>query len=319
MKKILYVVHRYAPYSGGSENYVRDMAEETLTRGHQVAVFTGEHKGDWNGIRVTSDANILLEQWDLIVVHGGDVGLQNFVLSNASKIPNPIMYLLILPSESPVCVNALKDVKYIGCSTLADWRHVEKYNVQDKSVQVSHGIDTKISMGQPGFKAKYGINKKMFLSCGGYWPNKAHSELADMFNRIKLDDALLVVTGYDNRNRLMPPDTDWVRSFLIDSREDVMSAISEADLYLLHSYSEGFGLVLLESMLNNTPWAARHIAGAETMENQGFTYRNDEELEAYIRNFENVRPTPEQIEKRKSYLLKNNTIQKTVDEILSVL
>jgi len=36
MKKILYVVHRYAPYPGGSENYVRDMAEETLRRGHDV-------------------------------------------------------------------------------------------------------------------------------------------------------------------------------------------------------------------------------------------------------------------------------------------
>jgi len=40
MKKILYVVHRYAPYPGGSENYVRDMAEETLRRGHDVTVFT---------------------------------------------------------------------------------------------------------------------------------------------------------------------------------------------------------------------------------------------------------------------------------------
>ena len=74
-KRILYVVHRYAPFPGGSENYVRDMAEETLFRGHEVAVFAGEHKGDHNGIRVTTDTAIFGEKWDLVVVHGGDVPL----------------------------------------------------------------------------------------------------------------------------------------------------------------------------------------------------------------------------------------------------
>ena len=46
MAKILYVVHRYAPYPGGSENYVRDMAEETVSRGHDVTELACEHKGD---------------------------------------------------------------------------------------------------------------------------------------------------------------------------------------------------------------------------------------------------------------------------------
>jgi len=72
MKRLLFVVHRYAPYPGGSENYVRDMAEECVSRGHEVWVFTGEHKGDLNGVRVTSDANILGQIFDLIIVHGGD-------------------------------------------------------------------------------------------------------------------------------------------------------------------------------------------------------------------------------------------------------
>ena len=70
MAKILYVVHRYAPYPGGSENYVRDMAEETVRRGHDVTVLAGEHKGDLNGVKVTRNFQIMgSELFDLIVVH----------------------------------------------------------------------------------------------------------------------------------------------------------------------------------------------------------------------------------------------------------
>ena len=126
MKKILYVVHRYAPYPGGSENYVRDMAEETLSRGHQVAVFTGEHKGNWNGVHVTSDPQILMQPWDLIVVHGGNVPLQDLVLNNIKNIPSPVMFLLIRPSTTMTYFNGMQDAKYIACSTQEDWQFVEQ-------------------------------------------------------------------------------------------------------------------------------------------------------------------------------------------------
>jgi glycosyltransferase involved in cell wall biosynthesis len=154
MKRILYVVHRYAPYPGGSENYVRDMAEETAGRGHEVAVFTAEHKGDWNGIRVSGDPQILLENWDLIVVHGSGVSAQDFVHQNSSVIPSDILYMLILPSHAPLSLQALKNSKYVGCSSLADWEHVEKYGVSNKSVEIRHSINPKISIGKPGFKEK---------------------------------------------------------------------------------------------------------------------------------------------------------------------
>jgi glycosyltransferase involved in cell wall biosynthesis len=316
--RICYVVHRYAPFPGGSENYVRDMAEETLKREHEVAVFAGEHQGDLNGVRVSSDVNMLMEKWDLIVVHGADVYLQNFVLQNTKNIPSPIMYMLILPSKMPVPLQALKDVKYIACSTNADWAHVEKYGVKDKAVFVPHGINYKNSLATLGFKEKYGIKQtKMFLSCGGYWLNKAMGELSDIFNDMKLEDSVLVLTGYDNRSNLMPKETEWVKPFLIEDRTDVMSAIKEADLYILHSYSEGFGLVLLESMLNTTPWAARHIAGAATMHNSGFTYNTNEELKSYLQSYKGV-----DFDKRVSnmdFVLDNHLISNTVDGILSVV
>ena len=139
MAKICFVVHRYAPFPGGSEYYVQQMAEECVQRHHDVTVLAGEHKGHLNGVRLTSDANDLLNK-DLIVVHGGDVNVQNFVLTNAKQINSPILYMLIKPSESNICLQALQDVKFIGCSAPEDWEHVKKFGVESKSHKVIHGV-----------------------------------------------------------------------------------------------------------------------------------------------------------------------------------
>lgn len=320
-KRILYCVHRYAPHPGGSENYVRDMAEETLRQGHYAAVFTGpDHKGDLNGIRVTSNEAILTEPWDLIVVHGGDVGLQNFVLKNADNpaLGGPVLYLLILPSGSPSCVDALAKAQYIGCSTLADWRHVESHAVRSKAVKVRHGINQETSVGVSGFRQKHNIRTKyMFLSSGGFWPNKAFGDLVEVFNFIHRNDVTLVLTGYDNRHGLMPADTEHVRSFLLDDRIEMLSALKDADLYILNSTSEGFGLVLLESMLNLTPWVARRIAGAETMQDYGHTYTDRQGLEEYLRTFNGG--VPADAITAQYYVQASHLIQHTVEDILKVL
>ena len=314
--RLLFAVHRYAPFPGGSEYYVQAMAEEALSRGHEVAVFAGEHQGDYNGINVTSDPQILGWPWDLIIVHGGDVGLQNFVLSNATRIPSPMLYMLILPSNSDVCVQALKESTYLGWSTPDDVNHIRKHGQSDKAKRVRHGIKLTDSLGKPGFKAKHGITQRMFLSCGGYWPNKKMRELAEVFKRAELEDAVLVTCGYDNRMDLMPTASDNIIPLLIDDKADVLSAISEADCYLMHSNQEGFGLVILESMLNETPWISRQIAGAAMLNKFGQTYQTDGQLINLLKNFD---PIVYDLPAAKKYILDNHTISSTVDDIEAVV
>lgn len=316
MSKILFVVHRYYPFPGGSEYYTQAMAEECLSRGHTVAVLTGEHQGDQNGVSVTSDANILMQKWDLIVVHGADVAVQNFVLSNAKAIPNPILYMIILASGSPTSVQALKDCAYIGWCTHEDVNYIKTHGVEHKAFQIRYGIKHQPSIGKPGFKNKYNIQGTMFLSCGGYWPNKAMKELAKIFENAQIPDAVLVTTGYDNRSNLMPDRSERVIPLLIDDKQDVISAISEADCYLMHSYIEGFGLVLLESMLNRTPWIARHGSGAALLKNWGKTYTTDQELTDLLLNFKN---TTWDLDGAQKYVLNNHLISNTVDDIERVI
>lgn len=318
MAKIVYVVHRYAPFPGGSENYVRDMAEETLSRGHEVIVFAGEHKGDHNGVRVTSDPAIFNENIDLVVVHGGDVGWQDNLLVQCEKLRAPVLFMMIIPSESPVYQFARDRVKFIGCSTKEDWSYVREHGLWPKAVEVRHGIDPKISTGGFGFRQKYGIKTElMFLSCGGYWHNKRMQELVDLFNKVGRYDITLVTTGYDNRFGIKPEDSQFVKNLLIDNRDDVMSAIREADLYIMHSDREGFGLVLLESMLNHTPWAARDLAGARLMRDFGFVYDNDEELLKYMKEFKPVMQY--KLDDAYEMVTMNHMIKNTVDDILELL
>mgnify|MGYP003345684677 CR=1 FL=1 len=316
MKKLLYVVHRYAPFPGGSENYVRDLAEESYRQGHDVTVFTGQHKGDLNGVKVTSDPSILNLDFDLIIVHGGDVGIQNYVLQNVNKIKTPILYLLILPSKSDICLNALKEVKYIGCSTQEDWEHIKKYNVLEKGVQISHSINPNISIGINGFKEKFSIKtSKMFLSSGGFWSHKGMEELCDLFNRLPIKDTTLVLTGYQNPH-LKPKENEKVKVLLLEDRQDVLNAIKESDLYILNSHEEGFGLVLLESMCNKTAWIARNIAGAKLMKDYGHVYEQPRELMKYLVNF---KKDEEKINVSYKYFLKNHTIDITVKQIVGIL
>jgi len=283
--RLLFVVHRYAPFPGGSEIYVQAMAEASRDRGHNVAVFAGEHQGTYNGIPVSSDTGILLQNWDLIIVHGGDVSVQNFVLTNAARIPSPILYLLVLPSDSKECLDGLQNCALLGCSTPEDWEHCEKYGVIGKAVQVRHGINWQDCMGATGFKQKHGIEGAMFVSCGGYYPNKAMQRLADIFAIAELPDTTLVTTGYDNSHNLMPQPAPNIMPLMIADRTEVLSAIYEADCLIMHSYREGFGLVLLEAQFNQTPWIARKIAGAKVLAKHGLTYESDAELLVHLRNF----------------------------------
>jgi glycosyltransferase involved in cell wall biosynthesis len=320
--KLCYVVHRYHPFPGGSEYYVQALAEESARRGHNVTVFTGEHEGDLvNGVRVTSNNRILQDEtFDLIIVHGADCPAQNIVHNYSHLIQSPILYLIIKPSNSPSALNGMKNASYLGFSTFEDLDHIKACGFGAKAVSVRHSIPSKVedSMGVPGrFKKKYGIETPfMYLTAGGFWQHKGMDELAELFHETGMDDVTLVCLGYMNEE-LAPNSEGSVLSYIVPDRSDVVDALADADLYIMNSTEEGFGLVLLEAMLNGTPWAARNIAGARKLAGYGFTYDNPkEELYNFLIDFPNMIIDTEhaQLTVLQSYLIGN-----TVNDIENVL
>ena len=99
-------------------------------------------------------------------------------------------------------------------------------------------------------------------------------------------------------------------------KEDVMNGIANADGYIMNSYEEGFGLVLLEAMMNKVPWFARDIAGAHDMRQFGTLYKDESELIEILRNYKR---DERKIEDAYNYAMANHTIHDTVNDIEDVL
>ena len=156
----------------------------------------------------------------------------------------------------------------------------------------------------------------MFLSCGGYWPNKKMIELVDAFKKANLKDSILVTTGYDNSFNLMPQKDNNIFPLMIDDPQMVKNAIADADCYVMNSDAEGFGLVILESMINKTPWISRNIAGAKLLSEYGQVYETEEQLIDLLKKFT---PSNEKIDKSYEYVMNNHLIKNTVDDIVNLI
>lgn len=319
-KRILLICHRYAPYPGGTENYMRDIAEEFLSRGHEVTVLAQMHQGNLNGVNVTSEILSIYYEWDLIVIHMCYLQLQEHVISILHTIKkSPVVFLPIEPEISPRYIKAAQDATFLGCSTFEDWEWTKELNVSEKAVQVRHGIDAKGSKAKHlHFKQKYNIKTElMILSSGGFVWHKRHLELVELFKKANRQDITLVITGGEIRGVPMPIESENVRSFLFEDKEEMLDAMACADLYIMHSCREGFGLVILEAMLNLTPWAGQNLAGVRWLKDHGFAYDNDEQLVEYIKNFT---PVPvEELERRRDFVIQNHLIRNTVDDLLKLV
>jgi glycosyltransferase involved in cell wall biosynthesis len=141
-------------------------------------------------------------------------------------------------------------------------------------------------------------------------------ELADAFRQANLKDAILVTTGYDNRFGIMPHASETVIPLMVEDPMDVKDAIADADCYVMNSDAEGFGLVILESMLNKTPWIARNIAGAKLLKDFGTVYETEDQLTAVLGLFDNMQTRETSAYE---YVIKNHLISNTVDDILSLI
>lgn len=325
MKKLLFVVHRYPhpnrpDIAGGSEYNTQRMAEEAVRQGHEVWVLTDEHGGDHNGVRVTSDRAIVNTPFDMIIPHGS-CPAQDFIHWHSEAISkiSPIYYLLVQTSDHPMIQRGMQFAKWIGCGTSMDWEQVKKYGHLAKGREYIYGIDG--IDGQEGFKARYGISdgEYMYLSAGGFWPHKQFDGIIDAFNRAAVPNTKLVLLGYDNRFGPISRASKNVIPIFGASQQDVYDAMYEADLYILNSTAEGYGLVLLEAMYNECDWISRPVGGAPELAKFGFgqIYNSDKEFVDLLKDprifyGENYIPPHD-------YIKEKHMVKNSVESILKVL
>lgn len=282
MANLLYVVHRYAPYPGGSEYNVQRFAEASVSLGHSVTVLAGTHGGNLNGVRVTSDINILHQDFDLIIIHGWTGGMQHAAFTQI--LTTPILYLLIKPDDRPEVVSAMNSAKFIGCATSNDVQFVAEHGFFSKIIMVDYPIEhIEIRTTKDELRKQFGITRPIvYISVGGFSPHKGMDDLIETFEMCNNNDIELILTGYDTGHGIPSTSDDRISLYNLNDRESVYELMSIADLLIWNSkmHSEGYGLVLLEAMINNCRWIGTDDAGARDLSKCGFgrVYKTNTEL-----------------------------------------
>jgi glycosyltransferase involved in cell wall biosynthesis len=307
---VLYVVHRYYPYPGGSEYYVHWLASESAARGWRVTVFAETHQGDVGNIKVTDNAAILAEKFDAVIIHGADCSSQDVALHALAKgkVPGPVLYLIIKPSTSPAALAGLRCASLVGCATSLDRAHAKKHGAGDRIVEVVHGIPVEaddLSMRVASHEEERGLVKlekpkgaRIFVSAGGFGRHKRMLELAQAFEVARRPGDRLLLFGYQT-----PADDEYlgrcrsiegVEVIVGAERHALLRALKMADRYIMHSEWEGFGLVLLEAMSAGCEWLAFKGAGAApdlAALGLGTAYADERELVKLLQTAES--PSPE--------------------------
>lgn len=303
--KILFVVHRSYPYNGGSEYNVKLISEGLADIGYDVSVLADVSNGNYGKVRVITDRNVLFsENYDWIVIHGNDMPIQDYALNNITNIKSKVLYWIIKPSDSESAINGFKYATAIGWGTSYDYKHLVKYNCLNKAKYIRYASDIKNSIGIKSYnKFKY------FCSSGGFGQHKGFDELIHTFLDVNIPNTKLILTGYIGERPNI--DNENVILYSIDDRTKYLNILANADLYIMNSFNEGFGLVLLDVMINKIPWVGRDIAGATDMKQYGDVYSSVEELKILMQTFN---PDVEKIESAYKYVLNERSVDQMIKD-----
>ena len=113
-------------------------------------------------------------------------------------------------------------------------------------------------------------NKKKFISVGRFSPEKGHKRMVDAFNKVWQEnpDSYFIIIGgnqYDNHYNTL---TEHIKTLpcgnniiLIMSMKNPLPIVKKCDGFILGSYYEGFGLVLVEADILGLPVVSTDIVG----------------------------------------------------------
>ena len=165
-------------------------------------------------------------------------------------------------------INKAKKIITISESSKSDI--IKKYEVSPNKVAV---VYPGIKPLQPKFinmeelKKKFGISKKYILNVGTLQPRKNIERLIEAFSRLGRSDLELVIIGkkgWQFENILNAPKKFEISEnvhFLHDvTDEELPSFYKNAEIFVLPSLYEGFGLPVLEAMKYGTPVITSNIS-----------------------------------------------------------
>lgn len=291
------MVGQFPPHVGGVGVHIHTLAKQLVKQGHEVYVITYPHSDikDIDGIHVigTKGVNIpgirglmfkinakkaleqLLKEVDIDIIHGHYLfpagaasvevgkkhGIKTYVTAHGSDMfemykkqsfMRPFIKKVLKKADVVFAVsNALKD------EILA----TNVPNIKDKTRLYWNSVDIDKFKDTTDSSFKLDNNKPIVLFVGNIIKRKNVDSLLEAKKLAKSDYNLVVVGDGPLLKQLKQKAEDICDVYFTGARKDVENIIPSASLLVLPSFSESFGLVLIEALACAKPVIGSNVGG----------------------------------------------------------
>ena len=280
------MVGQFPPHVGGVGVHIHTLSKELVKQGHEVYVITYPHKDieDIDGIHVigTKGVNIpgirglmfkinakkalekLLKEVDIDIIHGHYLFPAGAASVEVGKKHNIKTYITAHGSDMfemykkqffmrPIIKNVLKkaDVVFAVSNALKDEiLATEVPGIENKTRLYWNSVDIAKfnNNGNTSFKSDFKNNKPVVLFVGNIIKRKNVNSLLEA-KKIAKSDYNLVVVG------------DGPLLKQLKDKAEKEKIIPSADVLVLPSFSESFGLVLIEALASGKPVIGSDVGG----------------------------------------------------------
>lgn len=211
---------------------------------------------------------------------------------------------------------------------------IKYYKVRPEKVKVVHLGLKNLSMNAPSEKdlKEFGVNQKFILFVGTLQPRKNISRLIEAFSRlpkeISSDHQLVIIgkKGWLYEDILSAPEKYNVKDKVVFldyiSDEDLPNFYRKAEVFVLPSLYEGFGLPVLEAMRYGCPVITSNVSSLPEAGGDAAQYFKPEDVDDIKKSIEKVltdRSLREKMIERGREHYKKFTWEKAAKEVLSAI
>ncbi len=192
-------------------------------------------------------------------------GMQNSFPLNPLRLKNWFSHLPLFKSD------------IVGALTQWEMQEIKKFGVTEGRIRhMPIGVDLDIFNKKKGnFREKYEIEEEMILFVGQPIPRKGPEYLVQAMKQVikKFPNVKCVFVGYKKNNEIenlchkLGLDKNIEFIGFLDEQEKI-DAYKSADVFVLPTLYEGFGIVFIEAMASGCPIITTNVAGIpEIVEN----------------------------------------------------
>lgn len=269
-----------------------DTSPEERRDGYTIRRFTLQRRGKFRFPPRAYREFVLAPGWDVVHLHGQRVWSTDWLYRHLSRASAPVVFtahgfyqrhvertpLVDALYYRGVLPRALRHCAAVTALTSGEARELLAMGVpEDKVHLIPDGLDPSAFAKLPtGFRERVGLARDapLLLYVGGFYRNKRVDRLVRVAAETR---ATLAVIGRDAHPRHGRAECEAlakrlgadVRFLGTLPRDEVLAAYREADVFVLASDFEGFGLVLLEAMAAGLPFVATPSGAAPDLAAHG--------------------------------------------------